>query len=489
MLATILMWGAIAIVAILLLTNLSAANSIKALLRLIAAAASFVLALLLSGPTVAGFDTQLIDALAAARPEIADAIVAMPSLYPFLLGLLRPLVFLALYFIFVILLRIVLFIVGACFPKRYKNGGIPLISGVFGLLRGCILVVVLMTPILGYASIGNEAITAYVTESEAGTAEDAAVEKLIVLQEQLEAVESNALLQKISTVTDKVFAELVTTELSEEVASPTEELPIFAKLVYHVRWLVNKPLAEFGAGETAALQNISDLFGESVFLPTVSSEVLSAMTTKWANGESFLNLEKPELTGAFATLSDSLFDVLASSTKETVTPDIATVADLMTLMVEYEILSAEGDDVFAKLTATDPQTGKTFVSEAILLLENNPHMAPLRQGITTLVMEAVGGELGTPAELRENYGDMVDDMVDVLATVEGETNEEKIANLTPVIKDGLAENGLEVPESVVDEASRLILDELEANGITLSELTADDIFDILDSFTAANGAN
>ena len=449
---------------------------------------SFALALLLSGPTVAGFDTQLIDALSAARPEIADLISAMPSVYPFLLGLLRPLVFLVLYFVLVILLRLVLFLVSACFPKRYKNGSIPLISGVYGLVRGCILAVVLLTPILGYASLGNEAITAYVAESEAGEAEDAAVEKLVALQGHLEAVEDNAILGKISTVTDRIFTELVTTELSTEKASPTEELPTFARLFYHVRWIVNKPLAEFGAGEKVALRSMADLFGESVFLPTVSSEVLSTMTTKWANGESFLTLEKPSLAEPYSTLSDPLFDILASTTAETVTADISTVADLMGLMIDYGILSAEEDEIFNRLTATDRGTGKTFVQEAIALLETNPHMAPLRQSITTFVMEIMGNEFGTPAELRENYGDMVDGMVDELATVEGCTNEEKIENLTPVIKDGLAENGLDVPESVVDEASRLILDELDTRGITLSELTADDIFSILDSYVAA-GAN
>lgn len=489
MIANILMWGSVAIVAILLFRGLSTANTVKAFLHLVAAAVAAVGALLLSGPTVAGLDTQLIDALASALPSVADAITAMPSLYPFLLGLLRPLVFLFLYFVLVFVLRLVLFLISIFLPKRHKSGGIPVFAGVCGLLRGCILVVVLLTPILGYASVGNAAITAYVEASEAGAAEDAAAEKLVAIRDKvLVPIEEHAMLGKLSSVTGKLFDEMVTTELSEEKASPTEELPIFAKIFYHTRWLIGKPLAEFGDGEKTALGEISGLFDESVFLPTVSAEVLSTMTGKWADGETFLGLARPSLEGSAGTVADSLFDVLATSTKETVTADVGTVADLMILMIDYDLLGATEDEMFDRMTAVNAATGKTFVEEAIALLDANAHMAPLRNSITTLAMEAIGSALGSTEELRENYGDMVDEMVGVLGTVEGSTNEEKIENLTTVFKDGLTENGLDVPESVVDEASRLILDELEAKDVELSDLTADDIFDILDSYLAAGAA-
>ena len=107
-------------------------------------------------------------------------------------------------------------------------------------------------------------------------------------------------------------------------------------------------------------------------------------------------------------------------------------------------------------------------------------MLPLRNGLTAFGASLVADKFGNPEDIRENYGEMVTEAVEALKNVEGDTNEEKIASLTPVLRDELATEGIELPEDVVDEASRYVLDELDRQGVVLDELTEDDIYDILD---------
>jgi hypothetical protein len=96
----------------------------------------------------------------------------------------------------------------------------------------------------------------------------------------------------------------------------------------------------------------------------------------------------------------------------------------------------------------------------------------------------VVSQFGTAAEIRESCEPMVNEIVTALRDAEGDTNEEKIAAITPSLREELAENGITVPDEVVDEASRFLLDELESEGKDLGALTNDDIFAILDGLAA-----
>ena len=165
---------------------------------------------------------------------------------------------------------------------------------------------------------------------------------------------------------------------------------------------------------------------------------------------------------------------------------MVTIGDFLILMVDYdvtELLDGEGD-VLVLITTTNPTTGKTFIKAATELLDTNPHLAVLRASITRLSANLLGNQLGTPAEIRENYGDMVTSVVDILKSSEGDTNEEKIEALAPTIKEELAKNDIDLSPEVVDEASRFLLEELEKNDIAIADMTEDDVYDILDRIAA-----
>ena len=451
-------------------------------LRLVTVAASLVLAYLISAPIANGINT---DELLAKVPELAEALAAVPSLLPFVLAVFRPLVF-AVIFLVLHLVTFILYLILSHFIGYKKNEkGRPLLAALFGAVQGMIVAAVLLTAVLGYVTLADDAITAYAEAGGEITHEEASYDLATLREEQLAPVRANTTLRVAGNLSAPIFHRLSSAKIGEKDVSLSTELPVLLKAYGEITVLSGKEPAEFGDAEAKALRALADLLGESEFIPAVTAELLSTVTGKWVAGEPFLTIEKPAVEGDLDPLFTEMLKVFSTSTADSIRTDLDTVVELFVLMIDYDVLKTEeGEEVFDKVTAVNAETGKTFIKAAVQLLDANPHFATLRTAIMDLGARMVISQLGTADEIRESCEPMVSEIVDILKNAEGDTNEEKIAALTPTLREELAETGVTVPDDVVDEASRYLLDELESEGKDLSELTNDDVFGILDSLAA-----
>lgn len=472
----------------------------RATVRLVAVILSAVLAVLLSGALASLLDAAWVESqltrLATAFPEQAEMFTelstlseAIATLMPLVHGLLRPLMFVILLIGFSAFLWVVVLIVGLFLGKKEKKKSSGsrlldrLMGGLIGLVQGVLVAALLLSPAVGYLAMADDIATAYVETSESESAEE-----LRELQaEYLTPLRENPVIKVTESMTSPIFSATSSFRVGEERTSILEEVPIFFNMIDALRSLGGVPLEQYGDAECDALRDITALFSDSALLPPVTAELLSTVAGRWQAGEDFLGLEAPVAEGDLAPVLDALITVLASTDEVTVRRDLETITDFLILTVDYGILAeAAGGDPFAKAIELNPETDKTFLRAAIDLLDENPHMAPIRDGITAFGASLVAAQLGTPEEIRENYGDMVTSAVEILKDVEGDTNEEKIAALTPVLQENLEAEGIDLPQDAVDEASRFLLDELESRDISLEELTEDDIYDILDQLAAGN---
>lgn len=447
-------------------------------LRLVTVAASLVLAYLISAPIANGIDAA---ALLESVPQLAEALAAMPSLLPFVLAVFRPLVFCILFFVLHLVTFILYLILSHFIGYTKKEKGRPILGAFFGLVQGLLVAAVLLTSVLGYVTLADDAITAYTEAGGETTREEASYDLATLQAEQLAPVRENTTLRMAGQWTAPLFEKLSSAKIGEKDVSLSTELPVLLKAYGEISVLTGKAPADFGDAEAAALRALSDLLDESEFVPAVTAELLSAVTGKWVAGEPFLMIEKPAIEGELDPLFTEMLKVFSTSTADSIRADLDTVVELFVLMVDYDVLKTEkGEEIFDKVTAVNAETGKTFIKAAVQLLDANPHFASLRTAIMDLGARTVISQLGTAEEIRESCEPMVSEIVDILKNAEGDTNEEKIAALTPTLREELTENGVTVPDEVVDEASRFLLNELESEGKDLSELTNDDIFDILD---------
>ncbi len=83
-----------------------------------------------------------------------------------------------------------------------------------------------------------------------------------------------------------------------------------------------------GAATAQSLRVAGEDFKNTALLPTVIPEFLSAANEKWANGEKFMGVAKPSIDKNIDPLVDTLIDVLAAETFDTVKEDIPTIINV-----------------------------------------------------------------------------------------------------------------------------------------------------------------
>lgn len=482
MLVNVLSYGAIILVVLGAILGYRRGRK-KSLLRLITVVVSLVLAYLISAPLADGIDTTR---LTEAIPELGEALAAVPSLLPFVLAVFRPLVFAALFFALLIVSWVVFLILSNFVGYRKNEQWRPLLAALFGTVQGLIVAAVLLGSVLGYVTLADDAITAYSQSGGETVREESRYDLATLQKEQLAPVRENATLRLAGQYTAPIFANLSAAKINGKDVSLSTELPVLLKAYGEISIIAGKETKDFGDAETAALRALSDLIDDSEFVPAVTAELLSAVAGRWQNGGSFLGIAKPEVDENLAGLRDEMLAVFAASTPETVKADFHTVVELFVLMIDYDVMSLEdGEEFFDKAVAVNPATGKTFIKAAADLLGANAHFASLRTAVMDLGAGMIISQFGTAEEIRATCEPMVSDIVNTLKALEGNTNEEKIAGITPTLREELAASGTTVPDEVVNEASRYLLDELESQGKDLGELTNEDVFSILDTLAAS----
>ena len=416
------------------------------------------------------------------NPELIELFTNVPSLLTLTGGLLKPLIFMGCCIASSLFSLLIYWIISLFIRYKEKENTYPMAGMLIGAVQGLVVALVLVAPIIGYASLADQAVASY----KDVVGEEVPGEIAEVHATYIEPINQHPLVKVIGTFSSPIFETLVTFDLGEDTFNPSEEIPVLLATYHNVTLLMDAPIEEYDADQKAAINNLATLFGQSAVLPNVGADFLSAIGTKWQAGESFMGIDPITVDSELTPIIDALYAVFATTTVETLKTDIVTIGDFVILMVDYNVTSLfdGGDDVLALVTEVNPTTNKTFIKAATELLDSNPHMAILRAGITKLGANLLGSQLGSSEEIRENYGDMVTGVVDVLKNLEGDTNEEKIEALTPTIKEELAKNDIDLPEEIVDEASKFLLEELEKEDISIEDMTEEDIYNILDKIAA-----
>lgn len=237
-------------------------------------------------------------------------------------------------------------------------------------------------------------------------------------------------------------------------------------------------MAEYGDDQIAAIDNIVVELDSSEMLKNAVAGVLSTAAEKWAAGESFVGMEKPEVGDMAAPLVDTALDVLANSTKDTIGEDLMTVSDIFSIMIKSDLLGGgETSDLIAKFNENGT------ISELIVAVGSNPRMAPLADQVTVMGVKVLADSLGIPENAQDRYDRLMNSVAADLSATYGMSDDERSEALSEKLTASFVKYGVDIDENGVANITAAMLHDLGA----LSTVEAGDVEEFFIMYAVATG--
>ncbi|MBQ7365456.1 MAG: CvpA family protein [Clostridia bacterium] len=347
-------------------------------------------------------DNATVQELITASPTAKELITSLPG------ALAAPLVFFALflilnlvfYGIYKILKKLTAFTKEAAKKTVFGKLQIGRILGAsVSLVASFLIVICILAPFSGYLSLADDVVKELekVELDEDMNQTIASVDKNVITP-----LTDNTALTVSGTLLNSIVFETVTSyEMNGSTVVWSEEIAYLANTYTTVKPLIDAEfdLSRFTKTEADAIRAFAAHFNDSELVPHIIAELLPAMATKWNNGETFCGIENP----AAATpemlhpLMTSLFEVLETTTYETLPGDLTTMAELVASLAESGTFAMLGGNVTAKdIIMTLSQPG--LVSGLIDTLYANERMQLLVADIANIGFEAIGDSLEIPSD-------------------------------------------------------------------------------------------
>ncbi|MBQ2735501.1 MAG: hypothetical protein IJF33_06680 [Clostridia bacterium] len=395
-----------------------------------------------------------------------------------LVSLISPLLCLAFFWIFSALTWVVSLIVSLvcrdamrASNARSRLGHVR--AGVWGLVEGLVIVIMLMVPISAYLGILPPVVKALDETDALGDQEEVVME---AVDEYVTPLQDNALLNTYELLGGGAMNHLLLDfEINGNDIELTEEIGSVSAFAGHILKLSESNIESYGSTEAAVFIAIADSFDGSVLLPTIAGEFIYGATDAWLKDVAFLGMEKPtfgeEVGPIFDPFFTALLDVLHKDARDymALQKDIRTVAEMVSVLSEY--------GVFANLSNTEDLmeilSSNGIIESLVTSLGNNESMKILIPEITQMGMRAIATTLGIPEDTAAVYGDFLDDVTVALQEVGSLPADQQAEALSGTLADAFNEAGIPIDTEIIDCYAVSMIEDLLVEDA--STLTADDV--------------
>ena len=151
------------------------------------------------------------------------------------------------------------------------------------------------------------------------------------------------------------------------------------------------------------IRQIAPAFSESSLIPTVVAEFLQSANESWEKGESYYGIDQPSFGEDMEMILDPLWDVLASSTYDTVKTDVGTVVEVLAVLVEKDAVNIIKED---PMSLFEDEELSTAVLSTIL---SNERMDVLVGEIAEFGIQMLGDELDVDLDNIDLNSDAITD--------------------------------------------------------------------------------
>ncbi len=317
-------------------------------------------------------------------------------------------------------------------------------GAVCGALCSFLVYIIFLMPFIGFADVANTAAQPII--SDYGT-----------VSEISDALANNAGSKTVKALGGKLmFRSLTTYSVNGEKATLEDELAFIGAVGNSVA-----DVSKEGATaqeKTASLRATTEAFNDSTIVPTFLSELFSAASDDWSNGEEFCGVACPSIGKDFDPLVKDFVGEMKDSTTSTIKEDVSTIVDICIVIAENDGFAAvKGKDGPLALFRNEKMTSGIFLE----LLENN-RLSGMVESFTNLGISLFTDSLEVSGDYEEMYDSFINEMstayTDTAKNMNGKTA--AVRELSTDVKDIYTSYGIEISDSVATCVAVDMLDSL-----------------------------
>ena len=460
---------------------------VRVLTQIFSAVAAFIAARIIAAKAASELLVQLKEMVAGDAAVAAFAeenAVIMENLCGLVQMLVAPIVFFLLYLVLKFITLFIYLIIAHALPADKLKGGAGNRWGglALGVLSSLIGILVLIVPIMGYATAADTVVSAM---PESATAELATYDEEYVAP-MLNAPMLSSLYRGVGS---KVFDGLTTVRIDGEKAVLLQEIAAIGNTVSDVAPLGEVELSQYSEKEAAALKKATDDIDSSVFQTSLLSTVLNSASNNWLHNQAFFGVSRPALGDTADILLHGVLTTFSTSSSQNLGQDLDTIAEIFAIFARHGVFASLSSEAGPEAMAEKLITTNAL-NEVMAELNKNERMKPVKDALYNVAFQSVIKELGAPAQYAETCADVIDEMSEALQSATdaaGNVDKEALANKIDValkkkgielsgpnlrlIADGIADNftAEELQTLAAETIARRLIDRL-ADADVLAEI-------------------
>nr|MBE6544979.1 hypothetical protein [Oscillospiraceae bacterium] len=455
-------------------------------MTLLAAVASYIIAVSLSGGIIGSLDTSNLeglissidgfiagsgdvirDALSSINSELIEYIFLLPATL-ILIPILTTAIFLLINLILKIARAVIIKIVGF---KKAKNNAQRLGGALLAAIESIIWITMVILPISGVLGLVDEA---YCEAIEAAEGEEKAVLES-TYDEYLLPLTKNPAICFVNALGAEVMSDgIATVDMGGQRTNMKDEVLGVAHLILVDAGSLDG--ADFSAlteDNKTAISSIVDTLSQSPFMSKLLVGLLQGSAGAIENG--FIPIQMGD---EYKSLFSELLAYLGGITEETFEADLNTIKELYFTVSDSGVLTAaqEGGDIMALLQEQREQ-GDDSISKLITILQSNSRTAPMVKALTEALISSLSSGVELEGGVSVTYDELKGSMNDVLAVKPDSyaTEEEYKEALSDTLDSTLRNYGIELESEIVDS----IADYIDTEYSEILEFSDEEFNDVL----------
>lgn len=375
----------------------------------------------------------------------------------------KPVFFTAVYGVLSFILCIVMSVVSKFIPILNKiSGTAKRLGGMgVGVVTGLLVSLFMLVPVIGSIMVGADAVETLgileavnETEAEASAEED--------LEEEADA--ETVSLAKAYSGFKYLGYELLYDGLANETYYGEK---IYLRKDVHVLVTLIDELGNVGSDFSSMdkekvdeINSVLDTLEELPLIRGIISGIVSDATESWANGETYLGLEKISAGEVFDPIIDTILEILATTNKDVIVSDIRTVVNVFGVLADHGMLEEgeESEDMLDKIN------DGAIISDMLNVIGENERMYPLADEVTRLGLRTLASALGIPDDADERYNALMDKIASVMNDTYGIAPGERYNAVADGLKSAFSDYGVEVSGEALESVAEGILADLGDEG-------------------------
>lgn len=380
--------------------------------------------------------------------------------------LISPIFFWVVYLVLSFISTIVVGIITKfAIPKFEMHAAANRLGGLgVALICALIVNVIVVMPFVGMLDIASD--VAGVLKVEQSSAEQNAEkkeEKAPVSAAQIEAIlgdTSNTLIIDVYNVgCGWMYDTFASTVFDGERVYLREDVTSLVSIVNDVTKL-GGDMSGYGEEQINSIYDLVDQVDHSPLLKHMVAGVISNVSSKWMNGETFLGIAKFSAGELLDPMIDTMLEVLSTSTHKTVGEDLHTMADIFNILIKHDLFSNNEDygDMLEKLSKDG------VVEELIVTANENPRMSVMSDQITQLSIRALASTIGIPKDAEERYHMIMDDIAKIVNDSASKSDAERQKYVEEHVKTALDDYGVKADGDAAEHIAASIIEDLGDKG-------------------------